>query len=103
MRILWTLIKIVVGLAIAIPLGILALALTVGIVGTLAGLAILAIKLAVVGFVAYGAIRVARAMFGSRKAPATPVQPIRELPSVDPYYQAAMRELDTELGHPTRG
>jgi hypothetical protein len=101
MRILWTLIKVVVGLAIAIPLGILALALTVGLVGTLAALVILAVKLALVGLVVYGAFRVARAMFGSSRKTTEP--PVKELPYVDPYYKAAMRELDTELGHPTRG
>ena len=53
MRILWTLLKVIIGLAIAIPLGILALALTVGVVGTLVGLAFLTLKLAVVGFLGY--------------------------------------------------
>ena len=104
MRILWTLIKVVVGLAIAIPIGILALALTAGFVVTLAGLVILAAKLAVVGLIAYGVFRVGRAIFApGRKRTSAPVQPMKELAPVDPYYQAAMRELDSELGHPTRG
>ena len=100
MRILWTLLKIVVGLAIAIPVGVLVLALTVGVLGTLMGLAVLAAKLAVLAYIGYGAYRVGRALFApSRKASAAP---IKELPPVDPYYQAAMRELDSELGPVTR-
>jgi hypothetical protein len=100
MRILWTLLKVIVGLAIAIPLGILALALTVGVVGTLVGLAFLALKLAVVGFVGYGAYRLLRSMFTTTPRVAAPT--IRELPASDPYYDAAMRELDTELGIKSR-
>jgi hypothetical protein len=100
MRILWTLLKVVVGIAIAIPVGILALALTVGVVGTLMGLVALAVKLAVFGLIGYGAYRVGRAMFG--RSPKASAVPIRELPPVDPYYQAAMRELDSELGPVSR-
>jgi hypothetical protein len=33
MRILWTLLKVVIGLAIAVPLGVLALAVTLGVLG----------------------------------------------------------------------
>ena len=58
MRVLWMLIKIILGLAIAIPLGVLALALTLGLVGTLVGIAILVLKLACVGLVGYGLYRV---------------------------------------------
>ena len=72
MRVLWTLIKIIVGLAIAIPLGVVALALTLGLVGTLIGVAILVLKLACVGLVGYGLYRVVRIAFGSSKTPARP-------------------------------
>jgi hypothetical protein len=96
MRILWTLLKVVIGLAIAIPVGILVLALTLGVVGTLMGLAVLAVKLAVLGFIGYGIFRLGRALFAPSRKTSTP--PIKELPLVDPYYQAAMRELDSELG-----
>lgn len=95
MRTLWTLLKITIALVIAIPLGIVALALSLGILGALLGLAVLALKLVVVGFVGYGIFRIARSMFGSS---AKPPAPAREFPSPDPYYQAAMRELDTHLG-----
>ena|SRR5690349_11441152 len=103
MRILWTLLKVIIGLAIAIPVLFLALALTAGLVGTLIALAIIALKLAIVGGIAYGIFRFARGMFApSRKAAPAP---LRELstPSPDPYYEAAVRELDTELGTRARG
>ncbi|MEP7384258.1 MAG: hypothetical protein ABI910_21455 [Gemmatimonadota bacterium] len=96
MRILWTLVKVVVGLAIAIPLGIAALALSLGILGGVLGLAVLVLQLACAGLVGYGLFRVARALFGASSKPKAQV--IRELRPVDPYYEAAMRELDTEMG-----
>ena len=98
MRILWTLLKVIIGLAIAIPVAFLALALTAGLVGTLIALAVIALKLAIVGGIAYGLFRLARAIFGS--SPKAPPPPIRELssPAPDPYYDAAVRELDAELG-----
>jgi hypothetical protein len=103
MRVLWTLLKVIIGLAIAIPVAFLALALTAGLVGTLIALAVIALKLAIVGAIGYGLFRLARAVFApSRKAPAAP---IRELstPDRDPYYEAAVRELDAELGVRQRG
>jgi hypothetical protein len=95
MRILWTLLKVIVGLAIAIPVGIIVLALTAGVLGTLLAFAILALRLAIVGFVGYGLFRLAKHLFFS---PSPAPAPVRDLPPADPYYQAAMRELDTELG-----
>jgi hypothetical protein len=100
MRILWTLLKVIVGLAIAIPVGLLAVALTMGVVGTLFGLAVLALKLACLAFVGYGLYRVARFFFAPQAKPMA--APISELPRADPYYEAAMRELDSEMGRPAR-
>lgn len=94
MRILWTLLKISLALVIAIPLGIVALAVGLGVLGALFGLALLALKLVFVGFIGYGLFRIARSFFGSTPKP----ERARELPKPDPYYQAAMRELDTHLG-----
>jgi hypothetical protein len=85
-------------LAIAIPVGLFVLALTVGAVGTLIGFAIMALRLAVFGLVGYGLYRVARFFFAPRK-PTVPI--VRELPRTDPYYEAAMRELDSELRGPS--
>ena len=98
MRFLWTLVKLIVALVIAIPLAIIALATGLGILGALVGLAVLALKLVCVGFIGYGLFRVARYFFGP--APKTPQ--LKELPSPDRYYQAAMRELDTHIGPSTR-
>jgi hypothetical protein len=96
MRILWTLFKIMLGLAIAIPVGMFALALTLGIAGTVARLAFVAVRLTCVGLVGYGVYRVGRLVMGrpARRVPPPAIEP----PRVDPYYEAAMRELDTELG-----
>lgn len=94
MRIMWTLFKMVVVLAIAIPVALAALALTVGIVGTVVGLAIAALRLAAIALVGYGVYRIARFFF----APSASAKPVvSELPAPDPYYVAAMRELDSEL------
>lgn len=95
MRTLWTLFKVIIGLAIAIPLGIVALVLTLGIFGIVLGFALLAIKLALVAFVGYGLFRVARYFFAP--APTPGAEPVRELPMTDPYFVAAMRELETEM------
>jgi hypothetical protein len=98
MRILWTLLKVIIGLAVAIPLAIVALGLTLGLVGTLLGLAIVALKLACLAFFGYGVFRVARHLFGPRRTPPAPI--VHELSApTDRYYEAAMRELDAELHH----
>jgi len=94
MRTLWTLAKVILALAIAIPLGMIAVGLTLGILGSLFGIAVLVLRLAVIGFIGYGAFMLARRLFGSPKPVA---RPIRDLPAPDPYYEAAMRELDAEM------
>ncbi|HEX4681631.1 MAG TPA: hypothetical protein VH277_02915 [Gemmatimonadaceae bacterium] len=96
MRFLWTLLKVIIALAIAIPVGIVAVGLALGILGTLFGLAILALKLACLGVIGYGLFRAARFFL----APAPRPRPVSvpELPARDSYYEAAMRELDSELG-----
>jgi hypothetical protein len=97
MRLLWTLLKVAVGLAIAIPLAIVAMGLTLGIVGTAIALLMMFVKLACIGLVVYGLFRAAKFFFGSSKSKPAPVS-MRELPARDPYYEAAMRELDSEMG-----
>jgi hypothetical protein len=96
MRVLWTLIKIMLGLAIVIPLGLVAVGLTLGLVGALV---FVAVRLACIGLVAYGLYRIARLALAPAK---TTLPPVRELPPRDAYYEAAMRELDSELGRPSR-
>ena len=94
MRILWTLFKVIIGLAVAIPLAFVAVGVTVGILGLVLGLAILALKVACVGFVGYGLYRLVRHFI----APAPTLRhTLNALPAPDPYYDAAMRELDREM------
>jgi hypothetical protein len=99
MRIFWTLFKVILGLAVAIPIGIFLLALTAGVVGTLVGFAFFALRLAVIALVGYGMFRLGRYLLAPSAKPAP--RP-REIPPVDPYYTAAMRELDSELGGRSR-
>jgi uncharacterized Tic20 family protein len=97
MRPLWVVLKLLLVLALIIPVSIIALATALGIFGALMGLAFLALRIAVAGLVIWGIYRVAKALFGgsSRK----PVSPdIGYLPPPDPHYEAAMRELDRDLG-----
>ena len=97
MRVLWTLLKVVIALVLVVPVSILVLATAVGIFGALVGLAFLAVKVAVFGLVGWAAFRLIRRLMAAPASGAgkstTP-----ELPPVDPHYEAAMRELDRELG-----
>lgn len=95
MKVLWTLVKVALGLALVVPIAIIVLATALGLLGALLGLAVLTLKLAVVGLIAWGIFRVGVALLGGRKQPAPPK--LKELPPVDPYYEAAKRELDREL------
>ena len=96
MRALWTLMKVVIALAVAIPLCILALALGLGILGALIGIAIVTLKFAVLALIGWGVFRVLARLFGGPSVPRPKVA--SELPPVDRHYEAAMRELDRELG-----
>ncbi len=100
MRLLWTLVKIVLALALVVPISIIVLATVLGVFGALLGLAFLALRLAVVGLIVWGVFRLAVRLFGGRKRP-EPIK-VRELPPPDPHFEAAMRELDRELGEPLR-
>lgn len=92
MKVLWTLVKVAVSLVLLIPVSLIVL----GVFGTVLGLAVMLLRLALIGLLAFGAFKlVARLMRG----PAPRVEP-RETPRLaqgDPYYQAAMRELDRDL------
>ena len=97
MKVLWTLFKIVVALALAIPLSIIVLATALGILGALVGIAFVALKLAVFALVGWGAFQlIARLLGGPAKSEQTTAT--KQLAPVDPHYEAAMRELDRELG-----
>lgn len=97
MKVLWTIVKVVLVLALVGPLAIIALATALGVLGALVGLAFLALRVAVVGLIAWGALSLLRSLLrGQSPRPEAPI--VRELPPVDPHYEAAMRELDRELG-----
>ena len=97
MRVLWTLLKVVLVLALIIPAAIIALALSLGILGTLFGLAMLALRIAVVGLLIWGGFRFVGWLLRD-KTLQPEVREIPQLPKMDPHYEAAMRELDRELG-----
>jgi hypothetical protein len=101
MKLLWRLVKLAIALALVIPVSIIVLATALGVLGGLIGLAFLGLKLAVVGLLAWGIFRLAS---GLMRGPARRPKPneVKALPAPDPYYDAAMRELDRELGHAAR-
>ena len=92
MKVLWTLVKVAVALVLVIPVSLLVL----GVVGTVLGLAIMLLRFALIGLLVYGAFKLAARLL---RGPAPRVEPkgIPQLGSHDPYYQAAMRELDVDL------
>jgi hypothetical protein len=101
MRALWKLVKVAIALALVIPVSIIVLATVLGVLGGLLGLAFLAIKVAVVGLLAWGLFRLATGLVcGGARRPKP--NKVKELPAVDPYYEAAMKELNRELGEVPR-
>ena len=100
MRTIWTLVKVIIGLAIAIPLAIFVLATSLGVLGALIALAFVALKLAVIAALGIVAFKVIARLL--RPSP-QPVHPALSRPApVDHHYEAAMRELDAELGERSR-
>jgi ABC-type transport system involved in cytochrome c biogenesis permease subunit len=97
MRLLWTIVKVALALALVIPISIIVLVTALGILGTLLGLAILTLKVAVFGLIAWGAFRLLGALLRGPSPRSQPME-IKPLTTVDPYQEAAMRELDRELG-----
>ena len=100
MRVIWTLFKVVIALALVIPISIIVLATALGILGALIGVAILSLKIAVLALIGYGMFRLVAHLVGG-PARSTPKR-TESLPPVDPHYEAAMRELDRELGGTSR-
>ena len=97
MRILWTFAKLVIALVVVVPVSIIVLALTLGLFGALVGLAFVALKLAFVGLLIWFLVRLAFRLVGGPRPGAQPER-LPVLPAPDPHYEAAMRELDRELG-----
>src|SRR5262245_23618122 len=96
MKVFWGLVKLVIVLALAIPLAIFAMSAALGLFGALIGVAVLVLRLAVFALIAWGCYSVAAMIFGWNRTSKPAKLP--ELPRVDPYYEAAKRELDQELG-----
>lgn len=96
MRILWTLFKVALALAIGLPLAIILLATALGILGTLFGLAVVTLKFACIALVGWGAFKLISNVVGGSSKPK--YVKAATVPPVDPYYEAAKRELDRELG-----
>lgn len=92
MKVLWTLVKVAAALVLVIPVSLLML----GVIGTVLGLAIVLLRLAVLGLLVFGAFKlVARLIRGP--APRVEAKETPRLASRDPYFEAAMRELDLDL------
>ena len=92
MKVLGTLLKVAVAIVVLIPVSVIMLA----VFGTVLGLAIMLVRVAVLGLMAFGAFKLLSRLM---RGPASRAQP-RETPRlapVDPYYQAALRELDRDL------
>jgi len=103
MKVLWTLLKVVIGLVVVVPIAIIVLATALGILGAVVGLAVLALKVAVFGLIGWAAFRLIGHLICGRSHSSRKSR-VAELPlaPVDPHYEAAMRELDRELGHAPR-
>ena len=85
MKVFWTLAKLVVALVVLIPLSLILL-----------GTAVLALRLALFALVLYLGFKLVARLF---RGPAPKIAPkeIARIEPVDPYYSAAMRELDQEI------
>jgi hypothetical protein len=97
MRVLWTLLKIALALAFVIPISIILLVMALGLLGALFGIAIVALKFAVIALIGVGLFKLFARLFGGPSHRRQIVTPL-PLPAADPHYEAAMRELDRELG-----
>ena len=101
MRILWMIAKLAIALVVVVPISIIVLGLTLGLFGALIGVAIVILRLAVFGLLAWGLFRLAGGLLGGGARDAHS-ETIAQLPPQDPHYEAAMRELDRELGGTAR-
>jgi len=97
MRLLWTFLKVVAVLALLVPISVIVLATALGILGALVGIAMLVLRFAIIGLVAWGAFKLLARLF---RGPAPHAEPreISRLAPVDPHYEAALRELDRDIG-----
>lgn len=99
MRILWNVLKFALVLALVIPLAIIVLATALGLFAALLGLAVLALRIAIVGLIVWGVYRLGKALFGGSRVRTRADEARQLVPVHDRYYEEAKRELDRELGH----
>ncbi len=102
MKVLWTFLKVVLALVLAIPIAAIVLGTALGILGALVAIAVLALKLVVFGLVGWAAFRLITRLIGAPARGKGKSTPVEQLPATDPHYEAAMRELDRELGPVSR-
>lgn len=93
MKVLWTILKVAIALVVLIPVSLIVL----GVVGTVLGLAVLLLRLALLGLLAYGAFKLIARLFRGSAPPQVKPKDAARLAPADPYYQQAMRELDMEI------
>jgi Na+-transporting methylmalonyl-CoA/oxaloacetate decarboxylase gamma subunit len=92
MKVLWTIVKVALAMVLIIPVSLLLL----GVVGTVLGLAVMLLRLAILGLLIYFAFKLVGRLFRG-PAPRVEQKEIPSLASGDRYYQAALRELDREI------
>ena len=90
MKVLWTLAKVVIALVILVPISLILL-----------GTAMIALRLALLALVVYVGFKLLARLFRG-PAPKSMPREIARIEPVDPYYSAAMRELDQEIGDRVR-
>jgi hypothetical protein len=93
MKVLWTLLKVAAALVLVIPVSLLIL----GVVGTVLGLTIMLLRVALIGLLVYGAFKLVTRLLRGPTARVEPTETQRLSTPADPYYQAAMRELDRDI------
>ena len=99
MKLLWTLVKVALVLVLVIPVAMIVLGVTLGLFGALLGLAFAVLRIAVFALIAYGIFKLGVRLFrGPEREPVVKNLDSLPPPKPDPHYEAAMRELDQELG-----
>jgi hypothetical protein len=101
MRLLWKVLKVGLVLAIGLPLAIIAVGMSLGLLGALVGLAVLVLRVAIVCAIVWLAVRFAMSLLSGGSARPNRVESLQPSlkppPPVDPHYEAALRELDREF------
>ena len=97
MRLLWGLFKVALVLAIGIPICLFAISLTLGIVGTVIGLVVVAVRLGVLGLMGYALYRVFRWAVGPRTRPLHPSAPVLPTPVLSASLELSVARASTRM------